>query len=362
MVTVYGSGEADGTLFLATQFVEGVTLEELLRQQPGGEPLPLVEALEYLHEIASALDFAHSREFVHRDVKPGNVLIGLVETPHRAVPRGLRRRQGHRRQRQGHAARPLPRDRRVRVARADPRRRARRPLRRVLARLHGVRTAHGSLPVRRRSGRHRPHRRPPPVADPQCRGAATLPARIGRSGARSWAVEGPRPDALPRRATSCRRSAMRSPSRRSSSSGRRTPRAELPPPAPPARRRWWIPAAIVGGAVALLVVAVVAGRTGARRRRCRSRYDLGTVVDRARPRCPRPPPPVTTASPPTAPLRPRRCRRSQRARSISGSARTCRWPQGWQVAALGANAAAAHRRGHHGLVHRPAAPARIDRS
>ncbi|MET0143938.1 MAG: serine/threonine-protein kinase [Ilumatobacteraceae bacterium] len=84
MVPVYGSGEADGTLFLATQFIEGVTLEELVRQQPGGEPLPLVEALEYLHEIASALDFANSRRFVHRDVKPGNVLIGLVETPHRA--------------------------------------------------------------------------------------------------------------------------------------------------------------------------------------------------------------------------------------------------------------------------------------
>ena len=84
MVPVYGSGEADGTLFLATKFIEGVTLEELVRQQPGGEPLPPVEALEYLHEIASALDFANSRHFVHRDVKPGNVLIGLVETPPRA--------------------------------------------------------------------------------------------------------------------------------------------------------------------------------------------------------------------------------------------------------------------------------------
>src|SRR5687767_8828307 len=49
MVTVYGWGEAEGTLFLATQFVEGVTLEELLRQQPGGEPLPPLEALEYLN-------------------------------------------------------------------------------------------------------------------------------------------------------------------------------------------------------------------------------------------------------------------------------------------------------------------------
>jgi serine/threonine protein kinase len=84
MVPVYGSGEADGTLFLATKFIEGVTLEELLRQQPGGEPLPMIEALEYLHEIASALDYANTRRFVHRDVKPGNVLIALVETPHRA--------------------------------------------------------------------------------------------------------------------------------------------------------------------------------------------------------------------------------------------------------------------------------------
>src|SRR5687768_10856065 len=46
MVTVYGWGEAGGTVFLATQFVEGMTLEELLAQQPGGEPLPPLEALE----------------------------------------------------------------------------------------------------------------------------------------------------------------------------------------------------------------------------------------------------------------------------------------------------------------------------
>ena len=59
-------------------------MEELLRQQPGGEPLPPDEALDYLHQIAAALDFAHDRRFVHRDVKPGNVLIDLVGTPRRA--------------------------------------------------------------------------------------------------------------------------------------------------------------------------------------------------------------------------------------------------------------------------------------
>jgi serine/threonine protein kinase, bacterial len=84
MVTVYGWGEAAGTLFLATQFVEGVTLEELLRQQPGGEPLAPDEALEYLRQIAAALDFAHSHLIVHRDVKPGNVLVSLVDNPHKA--------------------------------------------------------------------------------------------------------------------------------------------------------------------------------------------------------------------------------------------------------------------------------------
>lgn len=82
MVTVYGWGEAGGTLYLATQFVEGVTLEELLRQQPGGEPLPPDEAIEYLRQIASALDFAHSRQVVHRDVKPANVLVSMVDHPH----------------------------------------------------------------------------------------------------------------------------------------------------------------------------------------------------------------------------------------------------------------------------------------
>jgi serine/threonine protein kinase/CheY-like chemotaxis protein len=72
IVTVYDAGEADGLLYIAMQYVEGTDLAELLRREGQLEP---AEAVATLGPIASALDAAHALGIVHRDVKPGNVLL-----------------------------------------------------------------------------------------------------------------------------------------------------------------------------------------------------------------------------------------------------------------------------------------------
>jgi serine/threonine-protein kinase len=73
IVPVYDAGEEDGLLFIAMACVEGSDLKALLVEEGR---LPLRRALRVVAQIASALDAAHARGLVHRDVKPANVLVG----------------------------------------------------------------------------------------------------------------------------------------------------------------------------------------------------------------------------------------------------------------------------------------------
>jgi len=73
IVPVYGAGESGGVLYIATRFVAGGDLGTLLRHA-GGSFDP-DRALSIITQIAAALDAAHHAGLVHRDVKPGNVLI-----------------------------------------------------------------------------------------------------------------------------------------------------------------------------------------------------------------------------------------------------------------------------------------------
>jgi serine/threonine protein kinase len=73
VVTVYDSGEGPGgQLFIAMQYVEGTSLDRLIRQRGRIEP-PLAAAL--ISQVADALDAAHGQGLVHRDVKPANIMI-----------------------------------------------------------------------------------------------------------------------------------------------------------------------------------------------------------------------------------------------------------------------------------------------
>lgn len=72
IVTVYEAGATDNRLFLAMRMVEGPTLKDLiLRRQ-----LDDRRALRLLTQVADALDAAHAKGLIHRDVKPQNVLVG----------------------------------------------------------------------------------------------------------------------------------------------------------------------------------------------------------------------------------------------------------------------------------------------
>lgn len=71
IVPIYDFGEQDGQPYLVMRYMKGGTLGDRIKNGP----LPVAEAAEILKRIGSALDHAHSRGVIHRDLKPGNILF-----------------------------------------------------------------------------------------------------------------------------------------------------------------------------------------------------------------------------------------------------------------------------------------------
>src|ERR1022692_1680127 len=71
IVTIYDMDEADGLAYIAMAYVNGPTLEKILASP---EPLSGARMLRILLQAASALDYAHGKGIVHRDVKPANIM------------------------------------------------------------------------------------------------------------------------------------------------------------------------------------------------------------------------------------------------------------------------------------------------
>jgi eukaryotic-like serine/threonine-protein kinase len=71
VLTIYEFGQYGATRFIATEYVDGVTLREHLRTQP----MSLHDVLDIAMQVAAALNAAHEAHVVHRDIKPDNIMV-----------------------------------------------------------------------------------------------------------------------------------------------------------------------------------------------------------------------------------------------------------------------------------------------
>ena len=89
IVALHEVGQAQGTPFLVSEFIEGVTLCDRLTAQ---RYTPR-EAAELIAAIADAIDYAHSQGVIHRDIKPANIMISADGKPH-VMDFGMAKREG----------------------------------------------------------------------------------------------------------------------------------------------------------------------------------------------------------------------------------------------------------------------------
>jgi serine/threonine-protein kinase len=74
IVTVYDFGEEEGVAYLAMELVEGNDLRLRLKES-AGQGLPAMDAVDVAQQVAEGLGYAHERGIVHRDIKPGNIML-----------------------------------------------------------------------------------------------------------------------------------------------------------------------------------------------------------------------------------------------------------------------------------------------
>jgi serine/threonine-protein kinase len=78
IVPIYEVGERDGSCYFSMKFIEGGQLDEVVRR----EPMPIRRAVELIAKVARTVHFAHEHGILHRDIKPGNVLLDTKGEPH----------------------------------------------------------------------------------------------------------------------------------------------------------------------------------------------------------------------------------------------------------------------------------------
>ena len=74
IVKVLEAFHANGTTYYSMEYIDGISLDKKIAQSPQGR-MPLTEAIETLKQIGAAIAFMHSRNMLHLDVKPGNVMM-----------------------------------------------------------------------------------------------------------------------------------------------------------------------------------------------------------------------------------------------------------------------------------------------
>jgi serine/threonine protein kinase/Tfp pilus assembly protein PilF len=78
IVPIHEVGERDGSCYFSMKFVEGGQLDEVARR----EPMPIHRAVELIAKVARTVNYAHEHGILHRDIKPGNILLDQEGEPH----------------------------------------------------------------------------------------------------------------------------------------------------------------------------------------------------------------------------------------------------------------------------------------
>jgi serine/threonine protein kinase/predicted Zn-dependent protease len=78
IVPIHEVGERDGSCYFSMQFIEGGQLDEVVRR----EPMPIRRAVELIVNVARTVHYAHEHGILHRDIKPGNILLDAKGEPH----------------------------------------------------------------------------------------------------------------------------------------------------------------------------------------------------------------------------------------------------------------------------------------
>src|SRR5438034_3832087 len=78
IVPIHEVGERDGSCYFSMKFVEGGQLDEVIRRTP----MPIRQAAELIAKVARTVHYAHEHKILHRDIKPGNILLDAKGEPH----------------------------------------------------------------------------------------------------------------------------------------------------------------------------------------------------------------------------------------------------------------------------------------
>jgi serine/threonine-protein kinase len=78
IVPIHEVGERDGSCYFSMKFVEGGQLDEVVRRAP----MSIRQAVELIAKVARTVHYAHEHGILHRDIKPGNILLDAKGEPH----------------------------------------------------------------------------------------------------------------------------------------------------------------------------------------------------------------------------------------------------------------------------------------
>src|SRR4029450_8136305 len=78
IVPIYEVGERDGACYFSMKFVQGGQLDEVVRRAPMSIP----QAVELIAKVARTVQYPHEHAILHRDIKPGNILVDANGEPH----------------------------------------------------------------------------------------------------------------------------------------------------------------------------------------------------------------------------------------------------------------------------------------